>query len=282
MGNSISRIGFMQGRLSPQVGGLIQAFPWQHWQDEFIHAARGTFTLMEWTIDKDRMDENPLVTALGRQQILALSKRFNVQIPSITADCFMQSPFWKAIGVDRNEGELVFSRLARLCGAVGIGLMVLPLVDNGRLENLEQENRLVEFLESQEDLLCSCGVRIAFECDYEPTMLQRFIARLSPRAFGINYDVGNSASLGFSPNEEFSAYGARVLNVHIKDRLLGGSTVPLGSGSANFGAVFFELSKVGYSGNFILQTARAPADNHFEVLCHYRDMTVNWMVEYGV
>ena len=29
-----ARIGFMQGRLSPQVDGKIQAFPWVHWRDE--------------------------------------------------------------------------------------------------------------------------------------------------------------------------------------------------------------------------------------------------------
>jgi len=34
-----NRIGFMQGRLSPQVNGKIQAFPWSHWQSELpIHS----------------------------------------------------------------------------------------------------------------------------------------------------------------------------------------------------------------------------------------------------
>jgi hexulose-6-phosphate isomerase len=30
-----SRIGFMQGRLSPMIDGRIQSFPWDYWENEF-------------------------------------------------------------------------------------------------------------------------------------------------------------------------------------------------------------------------------------------------------
>ena len=33
-----SRIGFMQGRLSPMVNGKIQAFPYETWKNEFAIA----------------------------------------------------------------------------------------------------------------------------------------------------------------------------------------------------------------------------------------------------
>ena len=118
---------------------------------------------------------------------------------------------------------------------------------------------------------------MAFESDYKPQELERFIARLNPILFGINYDIGNSAALGFNPQEEFAAYGPRVINVHVKDRVLGGATVPLGSGSANFDAVFAALSQSNYQGNFILQTARAANGNHADTLCTYRDMTIDWL-----
>ena len=45
-------------------------------------------------------------------------------------------------------------------------------------------------------------------------------------------DIGNSASLGLNPLDEFEAFGDRILNVHVKDRVLGGTTVPLGLGNA--------------------------------------------------
>src|SRR5689334_2825282 len=65
----VNRIGFMQGRLSPQVDGRIQAFPWTHWRDEFARARECGLSLMEWTLDHDRLDENPLMTSFGRREI---------------------------------------------------------------------------------------------------------------------------------------------------------------------------------------------------------------------
>jgi hexulose-6-phosphate isomerase len=72
----------------------------------------------------------------------------------------------------------------------------------------------------------------------------------------VNYDSGNSSSLGYAPREEFAAYGERVGSVHIKDRLLGASTVPLGTGDADFAGLAEGLRKVAYKGDFILQVAR--------------------------
>ena len=54
------------------------------------------------------------------------------------------------------------------------------------------------------------------------------------RSFGINYDTGNSASLGWDVEEEFANYFDRIYNIHIKDRTLGGTTVDLGTGDVNF------------------------------------------------
>ena len=47
----------------------------------------------------------------------------------------------------------------------------------------------------------------------------------------VNYDSGNSASLGYRPRDEFAAYGSRVGSVHLKDRRLGAGTAPLGRGT---------------------------------------------------
>ena len=93
--------------------------------------------------------------------------------------------------------------------------------------------------------------------------------------FGINYDIGNSASLGFNPSEEFKFFGDRVLNVHVKDRVRNGTTVPLGHGSADFSTVYSLLKSHGYDGNYILQTARANDDQHLEVLLEYKKFVRN-------
>jgi L-ribulose-5-phosphate 3-epimerase len=71
---ALERIGFMQGRLSALVDGKIQAFPWNEWHDEFPRAKVLGLTRMEWTIDQDRLRENPLTTRGGPEDILALSR----------------------------------------------------------------------------------------------------------------------------------------------------------------------------------------------------------------
>lgn len=237
--------------------------------------------MMEWTLDQDRLYENPLMTIAGQAEIRELCHRHSFLIPSLTGDCFMQSPFWKAQENDRAALAQDFLAVAKACTAVGISMIVVPLVDNGRLENTKQEDVLVAFLQDHAGFLTEYALKVVFESDFAPVDLARFIGRLDPVLFGINYDIGNSAALGFNPSEEISAYGQRIINVHVKDRVLGGTTVPLGTGNADFKTVFKELARLSYAGNYILQTARAPDGDHAKVLCRYRDMTIDWIENYA-
>ena len=86
-------IGYMQGRLCPMVDGKIQSFPWRDWRTEFPVAQRLGVGLMEWTLDHDRLPENPLMTPQGRREIRALSSKYGVRVESLTGDIFMQAPF---------------------------------------------------------------------------------------------------------------------------------------------------------------------------------------------
>ena len=193
----------------------------------------------------------------------------------------MQAPLWKAHGTERASLNYDFVEIVKACAAIGIKILVLPLVDNGRLENANQEDDLVGFLVRQSNLLLENDLKIVFESDYVPQELARFIARLDTTIFGINYDIGNSAALGYNPLEEMAMYGSRIANVHVKDRLHGGNTVPLGAGNANFDTVFKALAQNNYQGKFILQTARASDGEHVKTLCVYRDMTIEWIKRYG-
>src|SRR2546421_10770459 len=97
------RIGFMQGRLSPQVDGKIQAFPWEHWRAEFPAAEQAGFDLMEWTLDQERLYDNPLMTVAGQSEIRALQARHGLDIASLTGDFFMQAPFHHARAPQRER-----------------------------------------------------------------------------------------------------------------------------------------------------------------------------------
>lgn len=256
----------MQGRLSPIVDQKIQSFPWLNWQAEFSEASSLDLHHMEWTLDYDRIYKNPLLTAGGQSEIRKLSTLFNIKIPSLTGDCFMQRPFWKYSGAVLNELQNDFLAILHACASVNITLIVVPLVDNGCIDNDLQMNTLATFLLESIPILYSNNQRIVFESDFEPERLLGLIELFPDDLFGINYDIGNSASLGFDPLDEFNLYGNRIYNVHIKDRPLNSTTVPLGEGDAKFADVFNALNKINYKGNFILQTARSKCNQHSDEL----------------
>lgn len=278
---SFPRIGFMQGRLCARVDGKIQAFPWRDWPSEFEAAQELGLGLMEWTLDQDRLFENPLMTEAGQARIRDLSTRHGVRVLSVTGDNFMHAPFWKAEGVERQALIETFEALIDACSRAGITYIVVPFVDGGRIETPEQEDVVIAGLLGLEDRLRAADVKVVFESDYPPLELKRFVARLPKELFGVNYDIGNSASLGYDCSSEIAAYGDRILNVHVKDRMLGGTTVPLGEGNADLPRAVTALVKAGYPGHFILQTARAEDDSHAEVLARYRDLTAGWIAEAG-
>lgn len=116
----MTQIGFMQGRFSSLVEGKIQAFPWEHWQSEFKLAQSHGFELMEWTIEQEKLAENPLMTKSGRQQINQLCSQYDVSIRSLTGDCFMQAPFWKSSGHQRQS--LLTDMTEVLIAAASLGI----------------------------------------------------------------------------------------------------------------------------------------------------------------
>ena len=269
-------IGFMQGRLSPIRNGRIQSFPWETWEEEFETASRIQIRKMEWTIDSENFASNPLLTTAGNEKIKSLMSLVNLEIPSVTCDYFMENPPWKT------DPEGLFRGIESILAGmseIGSKILVIPLVDNSSLSNENEFSQVVHFFTRMSNLLLTNNLQIAFETDLGPQAFADFIANFDGESFGVNYDIGNSASFGFNPREEFAAVGPRVINVHVKDRVLGGTTVPLGTGNADFPTVFQCLKDHGYVGNLIMQTARAQDGKHAEVLEVYREQIVRWMEE---
>jgi hexulose-6-phosphate isomerase len=214
------------------------------------------------------------MTPDGRREIAALVARHRVRVASVTGDCFMQAPFWKESGAAR---AVLVEEMLAVCAAgaaLGAGVVVVPLVDNGGLANRAQEDGLVATLLEFAPRLTAT---LAFESDYAPAELARFIARLPASRFGINYDIGNSASLGYAPAAEIAAYGGRIVNVHVKDRKRGGTTVPLGTGDADLVDAIARIERLGYGGGYVLQTARADDGDDVGAATRYRDMTAGWI-----
>jgi hexulose-6-phosphate isomerase len=255
----------MQGRLSPQHQNRIQTFPANSWEQELRDCKKLEIELVEWTIDEIFFEQNPILSKVGVNKINEVLSELELKVPSLTCDYFMENPFWG------KEGDKTYGRLKMIIeGMIEIKsrILVIPLVDNASLKNTNNNQvkmfqKLIHDYE-QEDIV------IVFETDLDPRTSKEFISEFDPIQFGINYDIGNSASLGYDVNDEFKAYGERIINVHVKDREFKGSTVPLGEGAADFEAVVRNLKTVGYQGNYILQTARAKDGAHDEAIKKYR------------
>ena len=247
-------IGFIQGRLSKQRT-RIQQFPWRYWKKEFIKAKKLKLDLIEWTIDNFKFFKNPLFLKEYFHKIKNLQKKNNIKINSVTADFFMEKPFWK-----QKRSQIYLNRLNLLinaCGKHNINFIILPLVDNSSIKNLTEEKKIISNLSKFDENLKKYNVNILFEIDYKPQKILNFIKKFNRKYYGINYDLGNSASLSFKVKNEFNVYGKYIKNIHIKDRKRNGKTVRLGKGNANFKSLFKILNRKKNKLPLILQTARA-------------------------
>lgn len=254
-------IGIMQGRLVPPTDNRIQCFPRQRWADEFELGQQAGIDCIEWIYDLYGADVNPIASDAGVAQMKSLIQETGVQVLSICADYFMDRPLVRASAGELAERLAVFDWLLGRGALLGVNRMVVPFVDASRIETDEEFEGVVSTLRRILPMAERTGIEIHLETSLPPARFASLLERLPHPLLKANYDSGNSSSLGYAPREEFAAYGRRVGSVHIKDRLLGGGTVPLGTGSADFPALTESLKSVGYAGDFILQVARGePGD----------------------
>jgi len=270
------KIGFIQGRLSPITNNRIQQFPWDSWQNEFNLASAIDIKIIEWTIDTFKFHENPLINLNQWEKIIIIAEKYNISIPSVTCDYFMENPPWKADLKLVKEG---ISSILQGMRNIKSTILVIPLVDNSSLPDSSSVKIIENLFTDLIPEIIQNKLQIAFECDLNPEKLSEFISKFDRNYFGINYDIGNSSSLGFKHTEEFRAYGSRIINVHVKDRKLNGTSVPLGEGDADFLGIFRLLHKENYQGNLILQTARSKEGKDSEVLVKYKKLVENWWEE---
>ena len=249
------RIGIMQGRLLPPAGSY-QCFPAEGWEREFAAAAQAGLQCIEWIYDVGAEQANPLGSEEGQERMRNLSQAHGVAVRSVCADYFMERPLLRC-GEAELESRLATLRwLLQACARMGAGRVVLPFVDNSRMETSAERRQVAQALARVLPDAAATGVELHLETALAPPDFETFLDALPDPLVRVTYDSGNSASLGFPVAEEWSRYGPRIGSVHIKDRVRGGGSVPLGSGDADFPELFAWIRKSGYDGDLILQAAR--------------------------
>jgi hexulose-6-phosphate isomerase len=246
----------MQGRLVPPEGGRFQCFPRERWRDEFSLAAQAGLDAIEWIFDVYGEDANPLVSDEGIAEMRSLCEKTRVTVRSLCADYFMDRPFLRTTQVEKAELIQKMRWLLSRCGTIGISRVVIPFVDQSRIENDDEKAEVLSILRTLLPAAESNQVELHLETSLAPQPFAALLEQCPHPLLRANYDSGNSSSLGYMPAEEFAAYGHRIGSVHIKDRVRGGGTVPLGTGNADLPAVFHGLAALGYRGDYVLQIAR--------------------------
>jgi hexulose-6-phosphate isomerase len=251
----------MEGRLVPPEDGRFQSFPRQQWESEFAHAALVPFDYIEWIYDLYGHDVNPLGSVAVVERLKQLAESSGIAVRAVCADYFMDKPLFRCGQQEVTERLQELALILRNGRALGVNRVVIPFVDASAIRSHEDSIAVEDALKAAMPLAEETGIELHLETSLGPADFAKLLDRIPHSKLKVNYDSGNSASLGYSPANEFAAYGNRIGSVHIKDRVLNGGTVPLGTGNADFKSLFTRLEQVDYRGDFTLQVARGiPGD----------------------
>jgi sugar phosphate isomerase/epimerase len=251
-----NKIGVMQGRLLPKFEGRYQAFPVGNWQDEFIVAHECGLDLIEFILDFNDAEDNPLLKQNGVTEILEISKKTGVSVQTVCADYFMEAPLHSSDDKIVEKSFEVLERLLETAKKIKITDIVIPCVDQSSLESNEAVDRFVKQIKKIIPIIEKENINLSLETDLAPKPFIQLLNKLNSKNITVNYDIGNSAALGFNSDEELEIYGDRITDIHIKDRMLDGGPVTLGEGNADFSKFFNKLKEFDYQGPFIMQAYR--------------------------
>jgi L-ribulose-5-phosphate 3-epimerase len=275
------RIAVMQGRILPPSDGCFQCFPRKHWREEFPLAAEAGIDAIEWIYDSPGESDNPLGTDSGLAEMRLLSGKCSIAVVSVCADYFMECPLAKAGAAESEERINKLSWLLDRCKLAGIRRIVLPFVDNSGIDSDAEEAQVVQVLRRVLGHAEKADIELHLETSLDPKRFASLLAKLPHLYLKANYDSGNSASLGYDVREEIAAYGDRIGSVHIKDRVRGGGTVPLGTGNAEIPVLLSLLFRMGYKGDFVMQIARGEAGKELAWIRHNREVVLNQLQAAG-
>lgn len=257
------KIGMMQGRLSAPKDNRIQFFPRDEWIAEFDAAAKIGFDCIEWLYDFHDADVNPISTDSGIEEVKSISSKYGIQVRSLCAHCFIENPL---VGASNEKPEELLALLDWLfCRAnkLEIDRVVLPIEDSSLLTNQIEIEHQVSWMKKAITLAEKTGIEIDIETTLAPSDLTSFLNQLPHPLLKVNYDIGNSAGMGYQIDDEFTAYGHRIGSIHIKDKLLKGPTVAIGTGIADFSALARLLRNFDFKGDIVLESARGVLGDEF-------------------
>jgi L-ribulose-5-phosphate 3-epimerase len=247
------RVGVIQGRLSPRPAGKLQEFPWQSYAAEFASAARLGFHSIEWIFEAARFEDNPIWTEPGRDEIAALVEQSGVRVQSVCADYFMVHKLAGERPGDVARNLDVLTELIVAAHAIGADRILLPLLETSAVDSPELQLEVVASLRAAAPVAERYGVTLGLEMELPGPEYARLIRSVGSARVRAYYDTGNCTAAGVDIAQDIVPLLPLLHAVHVKDRVKGGSSKPLGTGDTNFAGFFPELLRAGFRGDFVLQ-----------------------------
>jgi sugar phosphate isomerase/epimerase len=251
-----NKMGVMQGRLLPKYKGRYQAHPLGYWQEEFQVAQRIGLDCIEFILDFNDADSNPLLKEGGIDEIKSMIIKTGINVNTICADYLMEAPLHSEEPSVCQKSQDIMAQLLSNAAKLGVSDVVIPCVDKSSLSTKQSANRFVKQLLPLITLAEKFEINLSLETDLGPKPFLELLNRFRSDRVTVNYDIGNSAALGYDPIEELDAYGGKISDIHIKDRLRSSGPVVLGGGNADFDIFFKKLAEFDYQGPFIMQAYR--------------------------
>lgn len=246
----------MQGRLLPKYNGRYQAHPIGFWKDEFPIASKLGMDSIEFILDFNNSEENPLLVSGGIEDIQKVEKTSGVKVRSICADYFMEAPIHSDNTAIVDKSISILEGLINNASLLDVTDIVIPCVDKSSLQNKINLNNFINNIKLITNIAEKKNINICLETDLAPLPFADLLDKIGSTSITVNYDIGNSAANGYDPIEEFKAYGEKITDLHIKDRLFGKGPVILGNGDADIPKIFELLLKYDYEGIIIFQAYR--------------------------
>ena len=250
------KTGIMQGRLLPKYKNRYQAHPLGYWEDEFPIASKLGLDSIEFILDYNDIEKNPLLNNSGIKKILQVQDMTGVKVRSICADYFMEAPIYGNNNKIIDKSLNILEQLILKTSLLKVSDIVIPCLERYSLKNKNFLENFIINIKSISKIAENNNINLSLETDLEPAPFAKLIDTIGSKNVTVNYDIGNSAANGFDPVEEFIAYGEKISDLHIKDRLVGKGPVILGTGNADIPKVFDLLSKYDYQGVIIFQAFR--------------------------
>ena len=249
-------VGVMQGRLLPKYKGNYQAHPVNYWQEEFPIASSLGLNCIEFILDFEDYEKNPLMTSKGINEIIKVSKKNNVYVKSICADFFMKAPLHSEDKEVSKKSREVLIALMKNSEKIGVKNIVIPCVDQSSLGNEKEIELFVKQLRKVINQVENSDVNLSLETDLSPSKFSFLLKMIDSKIVKVNYDTGNSAALGYDIKKEFAEYGNLISDIHIKDRTFKGGSVFFGTGDFNTQNFVECFNSLNYDGPIIMQVFR--------------------------